>query len=114
MMSGQKAKNLKSLSGVLCGISGASAVVLLLGLAAFAWPRPAQALPAYAKETGVGCGGCHVNPAGGGRRTKFGNTFAANGHKVPWGLYVTPSDRARASAWSLAKPYDSHFDWSRE
>ena len=45
-------------------------------------PRQAQALPKYAAQTGLPCGRCHVNPAGGGPRTKFGKAFAANGHKV--------------------------------
>ncbi len=43
----------------------------------------ANALPAYAQQTGLPCGRCHTNPAGGGPRTAFGNAFAANGHKVP-------------------------------
>ena len=31
----------------------------------------------------LACGRCHVNAAGGGARTSFGNAFLANGHKVP-------------------------------
>jgi hypothetical protein len=44
---------------------------------------PARALPLYAEQTGLPCGRCHVDPAGGGPRTAFGNTFAANGHRLP-------------------------------
>jgi mono/diheme cytochrome c family protein len=46
-------------------------------------PKSAEALPAYAAQTGKKCGACHVNPAGGGPRNAFGDAFAANGHKVP-------------------------------
>ena len=46
-------------------------------------PKPAAALPAYAAQTGLPCGKCHKNPAGGGARTGFGDAFAANGHKLP-------------------------------
>lgn len=45
--------------------------------------RSANATPAYAQQTGLACGRCHVNAAGGGARTKFGDAFAANGHKLP-------------------------------
>ena len=68
-------------AGAVYGLAGA--VALIVGLAAFAVPRPAGALPAYAQQTGLSCGRCHVNAAGGGARTRFGNAFMANGHKVP-------------------------------
>lgn len=48
-------------------------------------PIPADALPIYARQTGLPCGQCHVNPAGGGPRTAFGKAFAANGHRLPGG-----------------------------
>jgi hypothetical protein len=60
----------------------AGAVTLMVGLAVIAGPRPASALPAYAQQTGLACGRCHVNPAGGGARNAFGKAFAANGHVV--------------------------------
>ena len=75
--------DLKPVSGAVYGFVGAGAPALIVGLAAFAVPRPAGALPAYAQQTGLACGRCHVNPAGGGPRTSFGNAFTANGHKVP-------------------------------
>jgi hypothetical protein len=59
------------------------AAALLLGGAIWISPQPAHALPKYAAETGLPCGRCHVNPAGGGPRTAFGKAFAANGHKLP-------------------------------
>jgi hypothetical protein len=73
---------LKSMTGIACGLAGAAAIVLIGG-ALWLAPRPANALPKYAAETGLACGRCHVNPAGGGPRTAFGKAFAANGHKVP-------------------------------
>ena len=46
-------------------------------------PRDAAATPAYAQQTGMACGGCHVNTAGGGKLTATGSKFQANGHKMP-------------------------------
>jgi hypothetical protein len=60
--------------------------VLAAGLIAFltiALPsHEAQATPAYAAQTKLPCGKCHVNPAGGGPNTDFGKAFAAKGHKL--------------------------------
>ncbi len=56
--------------------------VILLGASGSVAPRQAQATPAYATQTGLGCGQCHTSPAG-GPTTAFGKAFAANGHKVP-------------------------------
>lgn len=68
------------LSVVVFGLAGAVAVA---GLLALSVPRPAGALSSYAQETGLSCGRCHTNPAGGGKLTAFGSEFAANDHKVP-------------------------------
>jgi hypothetical protein len=57
--------------------------ILLSGLIIVAVAKPASATPAYAAQTKLACGRCHVSPAGGGARTNFGNAFAANGHKLP-------------------------------
>jgi hypothetical protein len=46
-------------------------------------PQAANATSAYASQTGLACGRCHVSAGGGGPRTAFGKAFAANGHKVP-------------------------------
>ncbi len=67
---------------LLCGAAGIAATVLLAGAAVTLAPNQAQALPAYAAQTGLPCGRCHVNPAGGGPNTAFGKAFAANGHKL--------------------------------
>ncbi len=76
-------RDLKPVAGAVYGLAGAGAVALIVGLAAFAAPRPAGALPAYAQQTSLPCGRCHVNAAGGGPRNSFGSAFAANGHKLP-------------------------------
>jgi hypothetical protein len=61
----------------------ASAAGFIVGVAAFATPDPADALPSYAQQTKLACGRSHVSAAGGGALTGFGKAFAANGHKVP-------------------------------
>jgi hypothetical protein len=129
-------RDLEAVPAAVYGVAGAGAVALILAFAAFAATRPAVALPAYAQQTGLACGRCHVNPAGGGPRNAFGNAFAANGHKVasakgpdkktasggasssapaapsaPSISAGSPSDSdfAQAQAWSLRQPYYSHF-----
>jgi mono/diheme cytochrome c family protein len=65
-------------------VLGALAAATVIGGALMiAVPKSAQALPAYAQQTGKACGACHQNPAGGGARNAYGEAFAANGHKVP-------------------------------
>jgi hypothetical protein len=128
-------RQLRPVGGVVCGLAGALAITLIVGVAAFSAPQRADALPAYAQQTGLACGRCHVNPAGGGARTAFGNAFAANGHKVPskgakpgkksegapssapaasTSTAVLPIDLyyAKAQSLSLRRPYYSHFLYS--
>lgn len=45
-------------------------------------PRQAAAKPEFAAQTGLPCGQCHSNPAGGGKLKAFGEKFKANGFKV--------------------------------
>jgi hypothetical protein len=71
-----------STAAILGGVASIGFAVLLAGAAVTVTPRQAQALPKYAAQTGLPCGKCHVNPAGGGPRTAFGKKFAANGHKL--------------------------------
>ena len=68
---------------IFCGACGVAATILIAAMAVTVSPHQAQALPAYAAQTGFACGRCHVNPAGGGPNTAFGKAFAANDHKVP-------------------------------
>jgi hypothetical protein len=74
---------LKPIPVLAYALGGASAAAFIVGLAVFVAPQPAGALPAYAQQTKLACGRCHVNAAGGGTLTAFGKAFAANGHKVP-------------------------------
>ncbi len=83
MLDCSQQRELKPISSLVLGLAGALATASIAALAAFADSQPADALPAYAQQTGLACGRCHVNPAGGGARTSFGNAFLANGHKVP-------------------------------
>ena len=75
--------DLKPMAKFSYWFAGTGAVALIVALAAFAEPRPANATASYAQQTGMACGRCHSNPAGGGGLTAFGKAFAANGHKVP-------------------------------
>jgi len=67
---------------VLGGAASIGCALVLAGAAVTLTPNQAQATPQYAAQTHLACGRCHVNPAGGGPRTKFGKAFAANGHKL--------------------------------
>lgn len=62
---------------------GAAAAVLIAGAASLVTVRTANAKPEFAAQTGLPCGRCHVNPAGGGKNTPFGEKFKANGNKLP-------------------------------
>ena len=133
MMDRGQQRELRPIPGVILGLAGALAASIA-ALAVFTVPQPADALPAYAQQTGLACGRCHVNPAGGGARTAFGNAFLANGHKVPAkgakpgktstregasspapsapAPTIVYNDYVRAGAWSLRHPYYSHFLYS--
>ena len=98
-----RAHDLKPVARAAYGLAGALA--LIVGIAAFAAPRSAGALPAYAQQTGLSCGRCHVNAAGGGARTTFGNAFLANGHKVP--SSAKPGKASGETASVASPPPDS-------
>ncbi|MGO9774352.1 MAG: hypothetical protein ACLPSW_33335 [Roseiarcus sp.] len=68
---------------VVLSAVGVTAALAIAGVVVTLSPRPANALPAYAAQTKLPCGKCHVNPAGGGPRNDFGKAFAANGHQLP-------------------------------
>lgn len=62
-------------------ICGTAAAIGLLFAVSTVGSRPAKATPAYAQQTGKGCGFCHKSP-GGGALTSAGTKFKANGHKL--------------------------------
>ncbi len=71
-------------AAVLAGIAGCAVATLLFAATILVVaPREAAATAAYAQQTGLPCGQCHVNPAGAGKLTAFGEKFQANGHKLP-------------------------------
>jgi hypothetical protein len=63
-------------------LAGAAIALFVTGAIGIA-PGPAQARPEFAAKTGLPCGQCHVNPAGGGPNTAFGKAFKANGYNLP-------------------------------
>jgi hypothetical protein len=100
----EHAHDVKPSAGSVCALAATGAIALIVGCAAFVVPRPADALPSYAQQTGLACGRCHVSPAGGGPRTSFGNAFAANGHKVPAKPAKTTAGGGAPSSSSTAAP----------
>ena len=64
-------------------VCGATTALLVAGAISVTTSRPANAKPEFAAQTGLPCGRCHVNPAGGGKNTSFGEKFKANGNKLP-------------------------------
>lgn len=67
--------------------------------AACAIPHDANAVPSYARQTGLACEACHtVFP----QLTPFGRTFKANGYTLFNTLKVQDIDRAKESTLSLS------------
>jgi hypothetical protein len=71
------AKNILPASVCALGAATLFAAAMLV-----ATPREASAKPEFAAQTGMPCGQCHSNPAGGGKLKGFGEKFKANGNKV--------------------------------
>jgi len=65
-----------------CTAAGIATVLLLGMTAALVASTPASAKPEFAAQTGMPCGQCHANPAGGGKLKPFGEKFKENGFKV--------------------------------
>lgn len=82
MSNKQGSGTLVPMATILCGAAGMMSALLIAGAAVTLSPRQTQATPAYAAQTGLACGRCHVNAAGGGPNTAFGKAFAANDHKL--------------------------------
>lgn len=70
-------------TGALCLGAGIAATLLLGATATLIGTTAANAKPEFAAQTGMPCGQCHQNPAGGGKLKAFGEKFKANGNKVP-------------------------------
>jgi len=63
--------------------AGIATAILVSAAATVVGTTPANAKPEFAAQTGLPCGQCHQNPAGGGKLKSFGEKFKANGNKVP-------------------------------
>jgi len=68
-------------TAILAGIAGGALLVAAATMVLA--PREAAATAAYGQQTGMACGQCHANPAGGGKLTTFGMNWQAKGHKLP-------------------------------
>jgi hypothetical protein len=68
--------------GALCGAIGVGTALLLGAAAVLISPTSVNAKAEFAAQTGLPCGQCHSNPAGGGKLKAFGEKFKANGFKV--------------------------------
>jgi hypothetical protein len=64
---------------ILAGTAGCALAVKALIVA----PTQVAAMPAYARQTGLPCGQCHENPAGGRKLKPFGEKFRENGNQMP-------------------------------
>src|ERR1043165_3302371 len=75
-MTYQNAKNAFGAGTCILALTSLLAGIVLLA------PRDAAAKPEFSSQTGLPCGQCHSNPAGGGKLKAFGEKFKANGFKV--------------------------------
>ncbi len=69
-------------TAAFCAAAGCGAVAMLAAAIVVVAPREAAATAAYAQQTGLACGQCHFNPAGGGKLKPLGKRFQSNGHKL--------------------------------
>jgi cytochrome c5 len=60
---------------------GTAAAAVIAGASLLVFSRPAAATAQFAKQTGMACADCHVDPKGGGPLTPAGEKFKANGNK---------------------------------
>jgi hypothetical protein len=101
---------LRAFAGPRAALLGGLALAL-----AFLWIRPADALPAFAGQTGLPCSACHVGGFG-PQLTPFGISFRANGYTLsggtgPWAhipvsILISPSYQKVATA--LPAPPDGY------
>ena len=71
------ARNILSVSACTLGVAALVGAVMLV-----ATPHEVSAKAEFTQQTGLPCGQCHSNPAGGGKLKAFGERFKANGNKV--------------------------------
>jgi hypothetical protein len=66
----------------LRAVGGVAVIAVIVAGAVLLATNRASAKPEFAAQTGLPCGQCHTNPAGGGKLKAFGEKFKANGNKV--------------------------------
>ena len=69
-------------AAMLVGAVGLAAAGVVVVAMLTVGSRTAEALPQYGQQTGLPCGQCHANPAGGGKLKPAGQRFKAKGHKL--------------------------------
>lgn len=69
-------------TAALYTVAGIGTALLVSMTVALSVSTPATAKPEFAAQTGLPCGQCHQNPAGGGALKPFGTKFKDNGFKV--------------------------------
>ncbi|MGD0186784.1 MAG: hypothetical protein ABSC25_16240 [Roseiarcus sp.] len=82
-MSSHEGSRISIPTRIAFGAAGVAAAMLIAGAVVTVSPRAAQATPAFAGQTKLPCGKCHVKPSGGGDLTDFGKAFKANGNALP-------------------------------
>ncbi len=82
-MSNSEGSRISIPARVAFGVAGVAAAMLIAGVVVTVSPRTAQATPAFAGQTKLPCGKCHVKPSGGGDLTDLGKAFKDNGHQLP-------------------------------
>src|SRR4029450_14050234 len=68
----------KQLAVIILVATGLPALVV--GLAAFASPKPVEAVPAFARQYDLQCKACHTRPP---RLNRFGEQFHMMGFQIP-------------------------------
>lgn len=82
MPSGRRGAPNSKRTAAISTAAGIATAVLVGMTAALTVSTPASAKPEFAAQTGMPCGQCHANPAGGGKLKPFGEKFKENGFKV--------------------------------
>jgi hypothetical protein len=82
MPSGRRSASNSIRSAAACTAAAIATALLVSITAGLVASTRASAKPEFAAQTGLPCGQCHANPAGGGKLKPFGEKFKENGFKV--------------------------------
>jgi hypothetical protein len=97
----------KSERWVYWAVATCTAAVFVLMLA----PRKAQAVPSFARQTGLACSSCHTNPP---ELTPLGRTFKLNGYTMTGLKVITSAPEKQKAGLSLLSflPLSAWFEAS--